>query len=282
MLSPRSGGSVGVIWRGSEVISLSRAVGLASGLAGIAALMAGCSNAASTTATTTTHPATTRTTVAPTTTTPAPIYPRGEEGDQDFAVQSIQEQTEGLGAIGGTIRITNVGTKSYTVTFTVEFFANRVMSQSLGYAQGSADSVAPGQTVTEALVSQNPGFTQTHYWFKFQVNTEMATATSSATYPSGEVGDKEFALRSLHIANDGEGDIGGRIRITNVGSKSYSATFTVTFFATRALNGEPLGFAQGSADDVAPGQTVTEALVSESPMFKQSSIFYEFQVDTEF
>ena len=197
-------------------------------------------------------------------------------------MQSIQEQTEGLGAIGGTIRITNVGTKSYTVTFTVEFFANKGLSQSLGYAQGSADAVAPGQTVTEALVSQNSAFTQTHYWFKFQVNTEMATATSTAIYPSGEVGDKEFALQSLHIANDGEGDIGGKIRITNVGTKPYSATFTVTFFATRGLSGKPLGFAQGSADGVAPGQTVTESLVSESPMLKQSVFFYEFQVDTEF
>lgn len=266
------------------MISHSRTLGLASGLLGIAVSMAGCSNAASTNTTTTRNPttATTRTTAAPTTTPPAPRYPAGEEGDQDFAVQSIQEQTEGLGAIGGTIRITNVGTKSYTVTFTVEFFANKALSQSLGYAQGSADAVAPGQTVTEALVSQNTSFKQTQYWFKFQVNTEMATATSNATYPSGDVGDKEFAVQSLHIANDGLGDIGGRIRITNVGTKSYSATFTVTFFATKALSGKPLGFAQGSADAVAPGQTVSESLVSESPMLTQSNFYYEFQVDTEF
>ena len=59
-------------------------------------------------------------------------------------------------------------------------------------------------------------------------------------------------------------------------------TFTVTFFATKILSGPPLGYAQGSADGVAPGQTVTEALVSPNPMFSQSNIYYEFQVDTEF
>jgi len=213
---------------------------------------------------------------------PVSPYPKGEIGDKDFAVQSIQEHTEGLGAIGGTIRITNVGTKSYTVTFTVEFFATKSLSQPLGYAQGSADGVAPGQTVTEALVSQNPAFTQAQYWYKFQVNTEMATTSSTATYPSGEIGDKGFAVKSLHVADDGLGDIGGRIRITNVGTKSYSVSFTVTFFATKTLSGQPLGFAQGSADGVAPGQTVTEILVSQNPMFSQSNFYYEFQVDTEF
>ena len=59
-------------------------------------------------------------------------------------------------------------------------------------------------------------------------------------------------------------------------------SFTVTFFATKTLSGQPLGFAQGSADGVAPGQTVTETLVSQNPMFSQSNFYYEFQVDTEF
>jgi hypothetical protein len=278
------------------VINHSRIVGFALGLLGIATLMAGCSKAVSPT-TTTTIPATTtsppttattttvstKTTVTPTTTAPASPYPNGEEGDKDFAVQSIQEHTEGLGAIGGTIRITNVGTKSYTVTFTVTFFATKTLSgQPLGYAQGSADRVAPGQTVTEALVSQNSAFTQTQYWYQFQVDTEMATTSSTATYPSGEIGDKDFAVKSLHVADDGQGDIGGTIRITNVGTQSYSVSFTVTFFATKTLSGQPLGYAQGSAEGVAPGQTVTETLVSPIPMFSRSNFYYEFQVDTEF
>ena len=279
------------------MINHGRIAGFALGLLGITTLMAGCSKAAGPTTTTTipvtttsppttattTTTVTTKTTVTATTTAPSSSYPNGEEGDKDFAVQSIQEHTEGLGAIGGTIRITNVGTKSYTVTFTVAFFATKILSgPPLGYAQGSADGVAPGQTVTEALVSQNSAFTQTQYWYKFQVNTEMATTSSTVTYPSGEVGDKGFAVKSLHVANDGLGDIGGRIRITNVGTKSYSVSFTVTFFATKTLSGQPLGFAQGSADGVAPGQTVTEILVSPNPMFSQRNIYYEFQVDTEF
>ena len=266
---------------------------LALGVLGIASVIAGCSKSGG--PTTTTAPATissstsppttivTTTTVTPTTSVSVPPYPKGELGDKDFAVQSIQEHTEGLDAIGGTFRITNVGIKSYTLTFTVEFFATKTLSgQPLGYAQGSADRVSPGQTVTEALVSQNSAFTQAQYWYKFQVDTELATTSSTATYPSGEIGDKGFAVQSLHVANDGLGDIGGRIRIKNVGTKSYSVSFTVTFFATKTLSGQPLGCAQGSADGVAPGQTVTEVLVSQIPMFSQSNFYYEFQVDTKF
>ena len=103
----------------------------------------------------------------------------------------------------------------------------------------------------------------------------------TAIYPNGEVGDKDFAVQSLHVVNDGQGNIGGRIRITNVGTKSHSVSFTVTFFATKSLSGPPLGYAQGSADGVAPGQTVTTVLVSPVPMFSQRDFYYEFQVDSQ-
>ena len=262
-----------------------RSYTLALGILGIASLITSCSKAATPATTLTAGPPSktaTTTSVAPTTTVPIPKYPHGEIGSKEFAVQSVQEQSEGLDAIGGIIRITNVGTRSYTVTFTVEFFANKALTHTLGYAQGTADRVAPGQTVTEALVSQNSAFTQRQYWYKFQVNTEVSTASIKATYPSGEVGDKYFAVQSLRVTNDGQGDIGGKIRITNVGSKSYSVSFTVTIFASKTLSGQPLGYAQGAADGVAPGQTVAEPLVSSVPMFKQSIFYCEFQVDTEF
>jgi hypothetical protein len=116
----------------------------------------------------------TTTTVAPTTTEPASPYPNGEIGDKDFAVQSLQEGNDGLGDIGGTIRITNVGTQSYTVSFTVTFFANQSLSgQPLGSAEGSAESVAPGQTVTESMTSENPMFSQSTFYYQFQVDTEF-------------------------------------------------------------------------------------------------------------
>ena len=157
---------------------------LALGVLGIASVVAGCSKSGG--PTTTTAPATTSgstspptttvttTTVTPTTSVSVPPYPKGELGDKDFAVQSIQEHTEGLDAIGGTIRITNVGSKSYTLTFTVAFFATKTLSgQPLGYAQGSADGVAPGQTVTEVLVSEIPMFSQSNFYYEFQIDTEF-------------------------------------------------------------------------------------------------------------
>jgi hypothetical protein len=108
------------------------------------------------------------------------------------------------------------------------------------------------------------------------------TTTPISPYPNGEIGDKDFAVQSIQEGNDGLGDIGGTLRITNVGTQSYTLTFTVTFFATKDLSGQPLGSAQGSADSVAPGQTVTETMVSQDPMFSQSNFYYQFQVDTEF
>jgi hypothetical protein len=157
-------------------------------LGGIGLLAGGCSKAATPTATdapatttsaavTTTSPPTTAvttTTVAPTTTAPASPYPNGDIGDKDFAVQAIQEANDGLGDIGGTIRITNVGTQAYTVTFTVTFFANQNLSgQPLGSAEGSAESVAPGQTVTEPMTSEDPMFSQSTYYYQFQVDSEF-------------------------------------------------------------------------------------------------------------
>ena len=96
------------------------------------------------------------------------------------------------------------------------------------------------------------------------------------------MGDKDFAVASLQEAPDFENDIGGTIRITNVGDHAYTVTFTVTFFATADESGNPLGSAEGSADSVAPGQTVTETLTSEDPDFKNQHFYYQFQVDAEF
>jgi hypothetical protein len=89
--------------------------------------------------------------------------------------------------------------------------------------------------------------------------------------------DKDFVVNDLIIKDDGLGDIGGIARITNTASTSLTVTFTFTFFQ----NGQIVGTAQGSANDVAPGQTVTSTLVSQDPLIS-GQFQYQFQVDTEF
>ena len=112
--------------------------------------------------------------------------------------------------------------------------------------------------------------------------TSTTTTVSSSPYPNGEQGDKDFAVSSIQVSADFAGDIGGTIRITNVGSVQRSIEFTVTFFATKNFNSQPLGSAIGFADAVAPGQTVTESLTSQNPMFTQTTFYYQFQVSAEF
>ncbi len=95
--------------------------------------------------------------------------------------------------------------------------------------------------------------------------------------PPPQAADKDFAVQVLQIQDDGLGDIGGIARITNTASTAKTATFTFTFFQ----GGQIVGTAEGSADAVAPGQTVTVQLVSQSPMIS-GTFRYQFQVDTEF
>jgi hypothetical protein len=89
--------------------------------------------------------------------------------------------------------------------------------------------------------------------------------------------DKDFVVEDLIVKDDGLGDIGGIARLTNTASTSLTVTFTFTFFQ----NGQIVGTAEGSANDVAPGQTVTANLVSQDPLMS-GHFQYQFQVDTEF
>lgn len=103
-----------------------------------------------------------------------------------------------------------------------------------------------------------------------------AAPTQDASY-GGRLGDKHFALDDLQIKDDGLGDIGGVARITNVSDQPLTMTFTVSFFQ----NGQLVGSAIGSANDVAPGQTVTESVISQDPIIN-GPFKYQFQVDAEF
>ena len=111
--------------------------------------------------------------------------------------------------------------------------------------------------------------------------TPKTTSATKSPYPNGEAGNEDFAVQSLQVSGQLDNDIGGTIRITNVGSQTYDVSFTVTFFATASETGTPLGSAEGAALNVAPGQTVTETLESLNPMFSQSKFWYQFQVNYE-
>jgi hypothetical protein len=63
-----------------------------------------------------------------------------------------------------------VGQQTYDVSFTVTFFASQ---SETGQPLGSALGVAPGQTVTEDLSSTDPDFSQSNFYYQFQVDTEL-------------------------------------------------------------------------------------------------------------
>jgi hypothetical protein len=105
-----------------------------------------------------------------TSTEPEPDY-GGKLGDKHFALQSLSVKDDGLGDIGGTARVTNVGAQPYTATYTITFFKPRT-STVIGTAEGSAEDVQPGQTVTLQLVSQDP-LPSTAFTYDFQVDTEF-------------------------------------------------------------------------------------------------------------
>jgi hypothetical protein len=107
-----------------------------------------------------------------------------------------------------------------------------------------------------------------------RVTAPAPTPTPPPT-PSGP-SDKDFAVETLQIQDDGLGDIGGIARITNTASNPLTGIFTFTFFQ----GGQVVGTAQASAQSVGPGQTVTVQLVSQDSMIS-GSFRYQFQVDSE-
>jgi len=92
-----------------------------------------------------------------TTKPPAPVAPvapvaPSKPNDKGWVLQSYETKDDGLGDFGGTARITNSNDSAKTGTFTLTLARNGAQVASL---QGSAQSVAPGKTVTVELISQD-------------------------------------------------------------------------------------------------------------------------------
>ena len=100
-------------------------------------------------------PAPPATTKAPVPVAPvAPVAPAApsKPNDKGWVLQSYETKDDGLGDFGGTARITNSNDSAKTGTFTLTLARNGAQVASL---QGSAESVAPGKTVTVSLISQD-------------------------------------------------------------------------------------------------------------------------------
>lgn len=108
-----------------------------------------------------------------------------------------------------------------------------------------------------------------------------AKAKKKVTPPTtGKAQDKGIVVQDLQIKDDGLGDIGGFARLTNTLGHSVTITFTFTFFGS---SGKAVATAEGSANDIGAGQTVTAQLLSQDSISSVPSSFkYQFQVDAEF
>jgi hypothetical protein len=142
----------------------------------------------------------------------------------------------------------------------------------LGSSDVGCDNTPPGIRHDLALVCTGDTGGQ-----QSASSTPVATSAATADPYNGRPGDKHFAVYYLQLKDDGLGDIGGIARIKNIGSSSLTGSFTFTLFQS----GRIVGTAQGSAQEVSPGQTVTVQLVSQDKMF-YGRYRYQFQVDTEF
>jgi hypothetical protein len=112
--------------------------------------------------------------------------------------------------------------------------------------------------------------------------TKAVPVTPAPTTPpttTAGLADKGWTVvpGSVIVANDGVGDFGGTMRVTNTNSSSKTATFTLTVFRGAVQ----VAALEGSADAVSAGQTVTVQLISQNP-YSTGPMRYAFQTDFSF
>lgn len=149
-----------------------------------------------------------------------------------------------------------------------------------GFFVGSHQS-AQTATVVDTVTSV---VTVNHVEYKMLPARTVSTAARihlapkhTASPPVAKPTDKDFAVQDLQVKDDGVGNIGGIVRVTNTGSVQRTAVFEITFFQS----GRIVGTAQGVANAVAAGQTVTVDLVSQDSMVS-GTFRYAFQVSAEY
>jgi len=104
------------------------------------------------------------------TATPPPTAGKGN--DKGIVVEELDVKNDGLGDIGGVVRLKNTLSRTVTITFTLTFF--KANGSVAGTAEGSVDSMAPGETVTANLASEDPiSAIPSSFHYQFQVDAEF-------------------------------------------------------------------------------------------------------------
>jgi hypothetical protein len=109
----------------------------------------------------------------------------------------------------------------------------------------------------------------------------VAVTASSSIPPAGKpagMADQDWRLDSLGVVTDFLGDASApHARITNLGSTSRSAFFTISLFQ----GGQVVAALKGVANHVAAGNTVTVSMTSQDKL-PTGNFAYQFQVDATF
>lgn len=90
--------------------------------------------------------------------------------------------------------------------------------------------------------------------------SHQASASSAAPATADPMTDKQWTASDVQVQHTAYGD-SITARITNNASKARSGVFTLTIFDA---NHHRIGQAQGSADGVRPGQTVTTTFIGDA------------------
>lgn len=101
-----------------------------------------------------------------------PAKTTGKAENKGFVVETLQIKDDGLGDIGGIARLKNTTASTLTITFTFTFFTTG--GSVVGTATGDANDVAPGETVTVNLLSQDPiSRIPSSFKYQFQIDAEF-------------------------------------------------------------------------------------------------------------
>lgn len=109
--------------------------------------------------------------------------------------------------------------------------------------------------------------------------TTPKVAPTKSTTKSTLLQDKSFRLVSVSFNTD-LGSAGANARVTNISNRSKSASLGITILAKDGVT--VLANLMGSANEVAPGQTITVTFISVNGVLPSGQFKYSFQVSAEF
>jgi len=148
-----------------------------------------------------------------------------------------------------------------------------ILSAPPGYS-----ATIPGTKCTklgQVISSGGKKLTCSLIWTTTTPKASPTKAASKTTY----LQDKSFRLESVSFNTD-LGSAGANARVTNISNRSKTATLGITIFASDGVT--VLANLFGSANEVAPGQTITVTFMSVNGELPSGRFKYSFQVTAEF